>query len=111
MILANITTDTTLDWKASEEPICYPWTATQILTLGMDLFTHKTEKIKRYELLRSYINTLTTVDGINQVNWDTEIPTEANTQTSSQEVLQMLNKLYIKITILIFSIEILYIWF
>lgn len=74
MILAGIATDTTLDWKASGEPLCYSWTPAQVMTLGMDLFAHKTEKIKRYENLRAYIITLTTIEEINSVTWDTIIP-------------------------------------
>lgn len=75
MILASLTTDTTLDWKASGEPLCYPWTTTQVMTLGMDLFAHKTENIKRYEQLRAYIITLATVEEVNNVTWDIVIPT------------------------------------
>ena len=75
MILAGISTDTTLDWKASGEPLCYPWTPSQALTLGMDLFTHKTDNIKKYENLRAYIKTLTNVEEINNVTWETIIPT------------------------------------
>lgn len=75
MILANLTTDNTLDWKASGEPLCYPWTTTQVMTLGMDLFAHKTEMIKRFEQLRAYIITLTDVEVIKNVTWETVIPT------------------------------------
>lgn len=74
MISANLTTDTTLDWKASGEPSYYPWTTTQITTLVTDLFTHKTENIKRFEQLRIYINSLTTVNEVNKVMWDIVIP-------------------------------------
>ncbi|NRT86543.1 hypothetical protein [Clostridium beijerinckii] len=79
MIIANAITDNTLEWKATGEPVCYPWTHQQVLTLGTDLFAHKTEKIKRYELLREYIKTLDTCDSVNKITWETEIPSPETT--------------------------------
>jgi hypothetical protein len=75
MIASGIATDKTLDWKASGEPICYPWTPQQVIALGMDLFNHLTEKKKRYEGLRMYIDQLTDIETIKAITWDTEIPT------------------------------------
>ncbi|MFT5873849.1 MAG: hypothetical protein ACI8WT_002801 [Clostridium sp.] len=66
--------DTSLEWKYTGEPICYDWTITQVLTLGGDLYTHLTNCKKRYENLRIYINSLTDIDIINSVVWDTVIP-------------------------------------
>ncbi|NRT72687.1 hypothetical protein [Clostridium beijerinckii] len=79
MIIANAITDNKLEWKATGEPICYPWSPQQAITLGTDLFAHKTEKIKRYELLREYINTLDTCDSVNKITWETEIPSPETT--------------------------------
>lgn len=72
MILANLSTDTSLDWKASGEAVCYPWTPEQILTLGMDLFSHKTAMIKKFELLREYINKQTDVEIVQAITWETQ---------------------------------------
>lgn len=67
--------DVSLDWKETGKPICYPFSVEQVLMLGGDLYTHLTTCKKRYESLRMYINSLTTTEEVNSVNWDTTIPT------------------------------------
>ncbi|WP_026093948.1 XkdX family protein, partial [Clostridium tyrobutyricum] len=39
--------DTTLDWKASDDPVCYPFTPDQMISLGVDLSTFMTSNIKK----------------------------------------------------------------
>jgi hypothetical protein len=73
IIVANpLLEDKSLDWKASGELICYPFTTEQVVQLGIDLYNHKASTIKRFELLRIYINSLVTIDEVNAVTWDTE---------------------------------------
>lgn len=67
--------DKNLDWKAEDDPVCYAWTPQQILVLGSDLSTFMTSTIKHKELLQAYVKTLTTVEEVNKVTWDTVIPT------------------------------------
>lgn len=81
MIVGGISADKTLDWKVSGEPICYPWTPQQVFALGMDLFSHLTEKKKKYEALRMYIDKLTDIEIIKLITWDTEIPSVETTTT------------------------------
>lgn len=76
MIVGGISADKTLDWKVSGEPICYPWTPQQVFALGMDLFSHLTEKKKKYETLRMYIDQLTDMETIKAITWDTVISSE-----------------------------------
>jgi hypothetical protein len=74
IILSNpLLEDKSLDWKASGELICYPFTIEQVVQLGMDLYNHKASLIKKFELLRVYINSLATIDEVNVVTWNTEI--------------------------------------
>jgi hypothetical protein len=73
MILAGLATDDILDWKATGEPACYPWTPQQAIKLGQDLFFHKTEKIKRYEALRTFIKEQTDVNIVQLIAWETKI--------------------------------------
>lgn len=67
--------DSNIDWKAKDEAICYPWTPQQIITLGVDMSTFLTNAIKHKEQLQTYVNTLTTVEEVQSVTWDTVIPT------------------------------------
>jgi hypothetical protein len=66
--------DRNLDWKSTDEPICYAWTPQQILLLGSDMSTFLTANIKKKELLQEYVRNLVSVDSVNEVNWDTVIP-------------------------------------
>lgn len=76
-LIANGVTlpDSTLDWKAADEPICYAWTPQQMIILGVDLSTFMTNTIKHKEQLQQYVNTLTTAEEVQKVTWDTQIPT------------------------------------
>lgn len=76
-LIASGTTlpDSTLDWKAADEPVCYSWTPQQMITLGVDLSTFMTNTIKHKEQLQQYANTLTSVEEVQKVTWDTVIPT------------------------------------
>ena len=67
--------DSSLNWKAQNEPVCYSWEPAQMIALGVDLSTFLTSTIKHKELLQQYVGTLTTVDTVNAVNWSTVIPT------------------------------------
>lgn len=66
--------DSTLDWKAKDEPVCYAWTPQQMITLGVDLSTFMTNTIKHKEQLQQYVNTLTTAEEVQKITWDTAIP-------------------------------------
>jgi hypothetical protein len=66
--------DITLDWKFQGQPICYPFSVEQVLMLGGDLYTHLTACKKQYERLRMYINSLTNIQDVNAVTWNTIIP-------------------------------------
>lgn len=76
-LIANGATlpDSTLDWKAADEPICYAWIPQQMIILGVDLSTFMTNTIKHKEQLQQYANTLMTVEEVQKVTWDTVIPT------------------------------------
>jgi hypothetical protein len=67
-------TDSTINWKAKDDPVCYAWTPQQMITLGVDLSTFMTNTIKRKEELQQYVSTLTTVLDVQKVTWDTAIP-------------------------------------
>ncbi|MBV4417607.1 XkdX family protein [Clostridium tyrobutyricum] len=66
--------DNTLDWKAADEAVCHPFTADQTIALGVDLSTFMTTNIKKKEQLQAYVKTLTNINDINNVTWDTVIP-------------------------------------
>lgn len=68
-------TDSNIDWKAKDEPVCYTWTPQQMIVLGVDMSTFLTNTIKHKEQLQQYVNTLTTIEEVNAVTWDTVIPT------------------------------------
>lgn len=68
--------DSTLDWKASDEPVCHEFTADQMIALGVDLSTFMTTNIKKKEQLQAYIQTLTTAQDVEGVTWQTQIPTQ-----------------------------------
>ncbi len=63
------------DIKADDESVCYDWTPQQILVLGSDMSTFMTNTIKHKEIIQAYIQTLTTVEEVQKVVWDTVIPT------------------------------------
>ncbi|MBV4423255.1 XkdX family protein [Clostridium tyrobutyricum] len=67
--------DNTLDWKASDEAVCHPFTADQMIALGVDLSTFMTTNIKKKEQLQAYVKTLTEAEYVQGVTWDTQIPT------------------------------------
>lgn len=67
--------DSNIDWKAKDEDVCYSWQPSQMITLGVDMSTFLTNTIKHKEQLQQYVNTLTTVEEVNKVTWDTVIPT------------------------------------
>ena len=71
--LANLTTEP-IKWKNSNEPICIEWSPMQMLELGLDLKRHVERCTDRYEVLKVYINKLTTVEEVQKVTWDT-VPT------------------------------------
>lgn len=76
-LVANGTklTDNNIDWKAKDEDVCYPWQPSQMITLGVDMSTFLTDTIKHKEQLQAYVNTLTTIEEVQKVTWDTVIPT------------------------------------
>ena len=74
LILGGVATDTILDWKESGVAECYPFTTTQAITLGSDLFNHITENRKQYEKLKKYILELIDIKVIQAITWDTVIP-------------------------------------
>lgn len=64
-------TDMRLNWKATGEPKCYPFTEQQITTLGADLATHLTDTKEHFEDLRTYANDQSrTIDELNAITWD-----------------------------------------
>ncbi|MDV3426144.1 MAG: XkdX family protein [Bacillota bacterium] len=67
--------DNTLDWKASDEPVCHTFTPDQMIALGVDLSTFMTTNIKKKEQLQAYVKTLTKAEDVQGVTWDTQIPT------------------------------------
>jgi len=73
LILSGMATDNLLDWKESGVAECYPFTTTQAIMLGSDLFNHITEKKKRYEKLKVYILKQTEIEVIQAVTWDTDL--------------------------------------
>lgn len=74
-LIANGTNlpDNTLDWKTVDEPVCYSWTPQQMIILGVDLSTFMTNTIKHKEQLQRHVNTLTTVEDVQKVTWNTQI--------------------------------------
>lgn len=46
-----------------------------MIALGVDMSTFLTNTIKHKEQLQQYVNTLTTVEEVQKVTWDTVIPT------------------------------------
>lgn len=66
--------DNTLDWKSSDEPVCHAFTPDQMISLGVDLSTFMTSNIKKKEQLQAYVKTLTNINDVNGVTWDTVIP-------------------------------------
>lgn len=73
--------DKNLDWKTSDDAVCYPWTPDQVIILGVDLSTFMTSNIKKKETLQSYVRSLTNATDINSVTWDTVIPDTTSTST------------------------------
>lgn len=67
--------DINIDWKAKDEPVCYTWTPQQMIILGVDMSTFLTNNIKHKEQLQAYVKTLTTIEEVQKVTWDTVIPT------------------------------------
>lgn len=66
--------DNILEWKASGEAICYPFTLHQIKTLAGDLNTHLIKNKKQFENLRIYINASDrTLEELKSVRWDSNI--------------------------------------
>lgn len=53
---------------------CHDYTAAQFLQLAQDAEEFKTETIKKYKNLKAYVEALTTIDEVEAVTWDTEIP-------------------------------------
>ena len=72
--------DSNIDWKEKDEAVCYAWTPQQMITLGVDISAFLTNTIKHKEQLKVYVNTLTTIEEVNKVTWDTVVPT-GNTTT------------------------------
>lgn len=68
-------TDSNIDWKTKDEPVCYAWTPQQMITLGVDMSTFLTNAIKHKEQLQQYVNTLTAIEEVQKITWDTVIPT------------------------------------
>lgn len=67
--------DNNIDWKAKDEAVCYAWTPQQMITLGVDMSTFLTNTIKHKEQLQAYVDTLTIIEEVQVVTWDTVIPT------------------------------------
>ncbi|MBR9649456.1 hypothetical protein KM792_11945 [Clostridium tyrobutyricum] len=45
-----------------------------MISLGVDLSTFMTSNIKKKEQLQAYVKTLTNINDVNGVTWDTVIP-------------------------------------
>lgn len=74
LMLQNVPTDGKLEWKSSGEAVCYQWDPQKILKLGLDAYNHVSDNRIQYEKLRQYVKTLTTVDAVNAVTFDTVVP-------------------------------------
>lgn len=66
-------TDEPIKWKNSNQLVCEVWTPEQMLQLGLDLKRHVESKIQQKDNLKGYINTLTTIDEVNNVTWETVV--------------------------------------
>ncbi|RDU22217.1 DUF4376 domain-containing protein [Anaerosacchariphilus polymeriproducens] len=70
--LSNLVTEE-IKWKNANQDICEVWTPEQMLALGLDLKRHMEVKTARYDNLKVYMNSLTTIDEVKAVTWDTTI--------------------------------------
>lgn len=77
MMISPTLTDNIIEWKASGEPTCYPWTPQQVIQLGIDMYGHVSNNIKRFEELRMYVvDPRRTIEEIEAVDWRFDIPIE-----------------------------------
>jgi hypothetical protein len=66
-------TDEPLKWKNAEQEACVEWTPEQILALGLDMKRHIEGNIERYDNLKIYVKSLSSIDEVKAVTWDMEI--------------------------------------
>lgn len=73
--LANLTTEPINYYQNKDAIKCIEWQPQNMLNLGLDLKRHIEKNTDHYEDLKVYINSLTTVEEVQKVTWDTVIPT------------------------------------
>jgi hypothetical protein len=75
--------DNILEWKASNEPVCYPWKPLEIIKLGTDFYKHVSKYRILFETVSQYVRTLTGADLIKSITLDSPIPKEGDTNANS----------------------------
>jgi hypothetical protein len=77
-ILAGMAMDNVIRYKNSGIAQCFDFTPMQAIQLGMDMYTHITTHVERFQALRIYItDPARTLDEIRAVSWETEVAVPA----------------------------------
>lgn len=71
--LQNFTTEE-VSWMNVSQPQCVPWNPQSMINLGADLHKFETEKQEYLDRMLLYIDSLTTIEDVNNVIWSMEFP-------------------------------------
>ena len=74
LLVINGLSNESIKWKNSNQTVCEIWAPQQIMGLALDMKRHIERNIERYDSLKEYIYTLTSIDDVKSVKWTTPIP-------------------------------------